>query len=68
MICEACGTQRHKDVAKFKVWFGFVISYLSYGAKVCLGTRVTPQKQALKQVECLTRAFLCLVMHFTGVY
>ncbi|KAI9387948.1 hypothetical protein POPTR_010G249400v4 [Populus trichocarpa] len=22
LICEACGTQRHKDVAKFKVWFG----------------------------------------------
>ncbi|KAG6760575.1 hypothetical protein POTOM_037098 [Populus tomentosa] len=33
LICEACGTQRHKDVAKFKVWFGFVISYLSYGTK-----------------------------------
>ncbi|KAI5575631.1 hypothetical protein BDE02_10G224400 [Populus trichocarpa] len=24
LICEACGTQRHKEVAKFKVWFGLV--------------------------------------------
>jgi hypothetical protein len=28
LICEACGTQRHKDVAKFKVWFGLVLLFL----------------------------------------